>query len=568
MQGRNELIARLRQGERPRVLIIGGGINGVGTYHDLAAQGISALLVEAEDFASGTSAAPSRLIHGGLRYLETGEAGLVRESLTERNLLLRNACHVVHPQPVWVPLRSWFAGSLSAVLRFFHLTRTPGPKGGVPVKLGLMLYDLFGRAHRTMPNHRMLMAASARREVPVLAQDLRAVAEYYDARITHPERLVAELVADAEVDCPSSMAIPYLAAGAITDGGVTLTDRLTGETLIFSPEIVVNASGAWVDSTQAALGFGERLIGGTRGSHLVIRDAQLARDLGDKMLYFETEDFRACLIYRMDGDRLLLGTTDLRSDDPDDKSCTEAEIDYLFKVLRPIVPSARLTRSQIVFAYAGVRPLPLSKAGATGAISRDHKLITYPAKGPRPFPVVALIGGKWTTYRVCGEQIADVVLKNLGAPRLRSTATLPIGGAQDFPFAPKDRAAFVQSLSRTTGLPAARCTVLTERYGSRAKAVAEAEAAAPGFVDGIQGYGTAEIALICRDERVTKLTDIVLRRTLICFEGAITAAHGLDRLADVAAQTLGWTATRRDDEVSQTRALLQGRHRMVIPSGA
>jgi len=568
MQGRSELIARLRQGEKPRVLIIGGGVNGVGTYRDLAAQGISALLVEAEDFASGTSAAPSRLIHGGLRYLETGEAGLVRESLTERNLLLRNACHVVHPQPVWVPLRGWFRGSLAAVLRFFHLTRTPGPKGGVPVKLGLMLYDVFGRAHRTMPNHRMLMASTARREVPVLVPDLRAVAEYYDARITHPERLVAELVADAEADCPASMAIPYLAAGAITEDGVTLTDRLTGESLVFSPEIVVNASGAWVDSTQAALGFGERLIGGTRGSHLVIRDADLARDLGDKMLYFETEDFRACLIYRMEGDRLLLGTTDLRSDDPNDKSCTEAEIDYLFNVLRAVVPSARLTRSQIVFAYAGVRPLPLSKGGATGAISRDHKLITYPANDKRPFPVVALIGGKWTTYRVCSEQIADVVLSHLAAPRLRSTAMLPIGGAQDFPFARKDREIFVQSLARSNGLPAARCTVLSERYGSRSRAVAQAEAAAPGFIDGVPGYGSAEIAMICRDERVTRLADIVLRRTLICFEGAITTEHGLERLADVAARVLGWSVTERANEVSETRALLQGRHRMVIPAAA
>ena len=135
MQTRQELLARLNAGECPPVLIIGGGINGVGTFRDLAAQGQAALLVEAGDFSSGTSSAPSRLIHGGLRYLETGEAALVRESLTERNLLLKNACHVVHPQTVWVPLDSWFRGSLMAVLRFLHLTRTPGPKGGVPVKL-------------------------------------------------------------------------------------------------------------------------------------------------------------------------------------------------------------------------------------------------------------------------------------------------------------------------------------------------------------------------------------------------------------------------------------------------
>ncbi|MGO4853287.1 glycerol-3-phosphate dehydrogenase/oxidase [Phaeovulum sp. W22_SRMD_FR3] len=563
MQTRDEQLARLRAGESPPVLIIGGGINGVGTYRDLAAQGQAALLVEAADFASGTSSAPSRLIHGGLRYLETGEAALVRESLTERNLLLKNACHVVHPLPVWVPLESWFRGSFMAVLRFLHLTRTPGAKGGVPVKLGLMLYDRFGVAHQTMPNHRMYLADAARKQVPVLAPNLRAVAEYYDASISHPERLVAELVADAERDCPAAMAIPYLAAGALRDGAVTLTDTLTGERFEVRPTVVVNAAGAWADGVQENLGFHERMIGGTRGSHLVVKSAALVRDLAGKMLYFETLDHRACLIYAIGEDRLLLGTTDLRSDDANDKFCTEAEIDYLFHELSLILPGVQLTRADIVFAYAGVRPLPLTKPGATGAISRDHKLVHFPPTAGRPFPLVTLIGGKWTTYRVCGEQIADAVLAHLGAKRRQSTEDLPIGGARGFPFAPADRAAYRADLAAQTGLSPERCAVLAARYGSRARDVALAEAAEPGMVAGISGYSSAEITLLCRDERVTRLEDVVLRRTLMAFEGAVTV-QGLAALASLVGAALHWDATREAGEAAATLKLLQDRHRMTI----
>ncbi|RGP35302.1 glycerol-3-phosphate dehydrogenase/oxidase [Pseudotabrizicola alkalilacus] len=563
MRDRQSLLNRLRSGEVPDILIIGGGINGVGAYRDLAAQGIPALLVEAEDFASGTSAAPSRLIHGGLRYLETGEAALVRESLTERNLLLKNAAHLVHPQKCWVPLRSLMGGAVSTVARFLKLTRTPGPKGAVPVKIGLMLYDVFGRAHQTMPDHKMFTAREARRQVPPLATDLRAVAQYYDARITHPERLVMELVADAEADCPDALAVPYVAAGKQDAGRITLHDRLTGETFEVTPKLVVNASGAWVDTVQHDLGINKRVIGGTRGSHLVVRDAQLAGHLGDRMLYFETDDHRACLIYRLEDDRLLVGTTDIRSDNPDDKTCTEAEIDYIFDVLRPILPTVRLTRAQIVFAFAGVRPLPLSSDGATGAISRDHRLDVHEPLPQRPFHLLTLVGGKWTTYRVCGEQIADMVMDKLGLTRQRSTTTLAIGGAEKLPRDTAGRAAWVQAMAQDNGLTSERCAALAQRYGSHATVVAGLEGKSAERYQAVPGYTPAEIGLICRSERVTRLTDILLRRTLMGFEGGITL-QGLDEIAGTAAHELGWDQRRTSEEVAQALELLRGRHRMTI----
>ena len=225
MQSRESLIRRLRNrvASGTPVLIAGGGINGIGLFRDLALQGIPAILVEKGDFASGTTAAPSRLIHGGLRYLETGEFALVRESVIERNHLLRNAPHLVHPLPVWVPAYSWLGGAMSAVLRFFKLTRTPGAKGILVVKLGLMFFDWFGKATQVMPGHRIVPMAEARARWPGLSPKVTAVAEYYDARLTHPERLALDLIKDAERDCPEAMALPYVSLAGLKDGKAQFT---------------------------------------------------------------------------------------------------------------------------------------------------------------------------------------------------------------------------------------------------------------------------------------------------------------------------------------------------------
>jgi len=564
LRTREELINRIDAGESPQVLIIGGGINGVGVFRDLAAQGIPSLLVEAGDFASGTSAAPSRLIHGGLRYLETGEFGLVREALLERNMLLRNARHLVHPQPVWIPLRSWLGGSLSAVARFLRLKRTPGRKGAVPVAIGLRAYDLYGRALRTMPTHRILSAARARREMPVLAPEVSAVAEYYDARISHPERLVLELVCDAETDCPDAMAVPYLAAGPVQDGRVTLQDRLSDRVLSIAPRIVINASGAWVDKVQSGLGIPGRLMGGTRGTHVVMRNRQLSEGLNGRMLYFETHDFRACLALPLDADHVYVGTTDIRTDNPDDRCFTETEIDYIFDVLRPVLPGIEWRREDAVFVMAGIRPLPFEddKVRAAGAISRSHRIDHFPGTLDRPFDTFALVGGKWTTYRALAEQAADKVLEATGSVRRGDTRSLEIGGARGFPASAPERTVWLDALARETGLERTRCAILAERYGTGARRFAQAEQADKRCFASLTGYSPAEIGLICRHERVNHLEDVVLRRTLMGFEGR-TSRPALAEVADVAAEVLGWSRERRDKEVEDTVLLLRHRHRVA-----
>jgi glycerol-3-phosphate dehydrogenase len=565
MQQRADLLNRLRAGDCPDILIIGGGINGAGVFRDLAAQDVSSLLVEAGDFSSGTSAAPSRLIHGGLRYLETGETALVRESLIERNLLLKNARHVVQPQPVWVPVRSWFAGAFSAALRFFRLKRTPGAKGLVPLALGLRVYDLFGRTHRTMPTHRIIGATRARREMPALADDIKAVAEFYDARISHPERLVLELIEDAENECPEAMAIPYLKVDGTDGGKIRLRDMLEDETFEITPKLVVNAAGAWVDRVQNALGIDGRLMGGTRGTHLVMRNADLVRNLGGRMLYFETHDHRACLALPLDDRHVYVGTTDVRTDDPEDRHFSQAEIDYILDVLRPVLPRIDWRLEDSVFTMAGVRPLPFQddRVRSTGAISRDHRIDAFPAKNARPFETLTLVGGKWTTYRAFAEEVADRVMAATGATRRTSTENLPIGGARGLPETAEARSAWIDDLAARTGLSAARCRLLTDRYGAGAAAVAEAEAGDNRAFAAVADYTPAEIARICRNERVSRLEDVVLRRTLMAFEGE-TSRAALSELADLVAATLGWTDARRDAELARTTETLRAHHRVAV----
>ncbi|WP_334175910.1 glycerol-3-phosphate dehydrogenase/oxidase [Pseudoxanthobacter sp.] len=560
MQSRADQIRRLAAQTSVDVLIIGGGINGVGVMRDLAAQGVACLLAEQGDFGGGTSAAPSRLIHGGLRYLETGEFALVRESVEERNLLLHNAAHVVRPIRVWVPVRGWLGGLGSAAGRALRLIRTPSSKGGCVVAMGLWVYDWFGRAWRSMPGHRMVSRREALATMPSLMPGISVIGEYYDARITHPERLVAELVADAEADCPQAMAINYLAVTGRSGGTVELTDRVSGERFSVTPRLVINTAGPWVDVVDGRLGYDEKLMGGTKGSHLVIRAPELVRELGDTMLYFETPDHRVCLIYRMEGDLFLLGTTDLRTSDPADVVCSPAEIDYLFRVLREVLPKTRLGPASIVFHYAGVRPLPASRAGATGAISRDHKLHVREPDDGRPFALLTLVGGKWTTYRACAEQIADAVLARLGTARRTSTKHLRVGGGRGLDAGAASLAALSAQVATRSGLPQPVADRLTARYGSGALAIAEAMAAGPDRpVAGAPSYSRAEIAWLAQNERVERLEDIVLRRTLIAFEG-LAVPEVLADLAEIVGAALGWNRARREEELAATVALMAARH--------
>jgi len=544
------------------IVILGAGINGAGLFRDLCLQGLKCLIVDKADFGSGTSAAPSRLIHGGIKYLETGELGLVAQSTLERNLLLRNAPHCVEPLPTFIPSFSLTKGAFAALRTLFGSTTAPRSRGALLIKIGLALYDLYGARHRVMPKHRFFFRRRALAEMPAITPRIVAGGIYYDAKISRPERLVWELVRDGLDASPVSAAMNDTTLLGQADGVLRLHDGDGGERLVRAG-IVVNGAGPWIDHVNATLGISGKLIGGTKGSHILLRHPELVESLKGRMIYFEADDGRICLVYDFLG-LALVGSTDIKADDPDTVRCEEEEIDYFFASLRSLLPKLEFGRDRIVYAYSGIRPLPASDASQPGLISRDHSApVAEPAEG-RPFPVVSLVGGKWTTFRGFAEEVADTILSRLGRSRKVSTRMLPIGGGRGFPVDDRAREAWLSERVGRSGLPVVRVSALLARYGTTADAVlAHIAAAGDAPLIHVEGYGRAEIDWIARNEMVSHLADIVMRRTTLAIEGRLTAA-GIGEIAGVAAAALGWSEERRGEEVAAVTAHLVRFNRVAL----
>jgi len=542
-------------------VIVGAGINGAGVFRDLSLQGVDCLIVDKGDFASGASSAPSRMIHGGLRYLENGAFSLVAEATRERNLLLRNAPHLVRPLKTVVPLSSHFGGLLSSMLRFTGLASSPSSRGLFVVALGLRLYDLLGRRQRVMPSHRISRVQMA--DGALFRASVRWTATYFDAWISHPEWLIMELLADAHRDEPRSVASNYCRVTRCEGNTVTLRDEITGEEVQVTADTVVNATGAWLDHSATALaGEGSRVMG-TKGSHLVLDHPALRDSLDGRMAYFEASDGRVCIVYPF-MDRVLVGSTDIPVEDPDQVVTEPSEIDYLLDVLRELFPQLRFARDQVVYTYVGVRPLARSDADHPGQISRDHAVAVDPPNATRAVPLVCLVGGKWTTFRSLAQQATDEVLQQLGRPRAQSTEMLPIGGGADWPA---DAAGMLRLLTRietASGLGALRVADLVGRYGSLAQTLAGHFATAGDVpLRHAPTYSVAEIRYLCLDTGVARLADLVVRRTLLAIRGQVTDAL-LAELADIAALALGWDASRRREELRACSDMLRDRHHVRL----
>ncbi len=410
------------------VVVMGGGVNGIGVYRDLALQGLRVLLVERNDFASGCSAAPSRMIHGGLRYLENGEFDLVRESLHERDLLLQNAPHMVRPMPTLIPITSAFSGLLNGAASFFGWSGKPSNRGALPIKAGLSLYDWVTRKRRVLPRHQFNSGAKTHKDWPDLMSEAKYSAVYYDAWISHPERLCVEMIKDVAQTNAASIALNY-AEMVVEDGNHTVVCQRSGRRFAVTAKVIVNATGAWLDATASELENhpGEQMVSGTKGSHLVIDNDALKSALNGHMVYFENADGRVCIVFPYLG-HVLAGSTDIRVAEPTQVRCEDSELDYILASLRLVFPEIAVIPEEVVFSYSGIRPLPTSDHDFTGRISRGH--FTKRVSGTPP--QFCMVGGKWTTFRAFAEQTADDVLTELGRTRSTSTQDLPIGGGKDF----------------------------------------------------------------------------------------------------------------------------------------
>ncbi|WP_430645917.1 glycerol-3-phosphate dehydrogenase/oxidase [Agromyces sp. GXS1127] len=557
-------IAALRDRPTAEVVIIGGGINGIATFRDLALQGVDVVLVERDDFVSGASAASSHMIHGGIRYLENGEFRLVQESVQERNGLLRIAPHYVKPLRTTVPIFSTFSGILSAPLRFLtHRQGRPAERGAALIKAGLTIYDAFSRDGGSVPRHRFLGARRSLAELPALNPGLKYTATYYDASMHDPERLALDVLHDGLAAGPHARAANALEAVGLGAHGVRVRDGLTGQEFDLAADVVVNTSGPWTDLTNAQLGRGTRFMGGTKGSHIVLENDELLAATGGREIFFEHEDGRIVLIYPLKG-RVMVGTTDLEHDMREPAVCTEEEVDYFFDLVAHVFPGIAVDRSQIVFRFSGVRPLPRHDDTQPGFVSRDYRIERAEVAERPGTTLLSLVGGKWTTFRALAEHLSDEVLGLLGRHRVRSTKGLPIGGGAGFPTT--DDARLVWIAGHGDGVGRERAEQLLERYGARAEAVIEAiEDAAETPLAAAPSYSREEIAWLAANERVVHLLDVVLRRTSLAFTGAVTSAL-LVELADVVGDALGWTDVRRRDEVESTRRVLAERHGVALDS--
>ena len=550
MTAREEIIQRLKHDPQVTVLILGGGINGAGLFRELALQGVDCLLVDKADFAAGATSKSSRMIHGGLRYLENREFKLVAESLRERNRLLENAAHYVAPLKTTIPLGSWFGGLLKSALIFLGCKVAPGSRGAVPVKFGLSFYDLVTRKNPRTPRHFLTGKAESLRATPGLTPDIVATATYWDAWITQAERLCVELLQDATRANPRCQAINYVQLEGCQADGVYFRDEATGQIFAVRPRVVVNATGGWVDKTNAVLGCPTRYLGPTKGSHLVVDNPELHRALAGRMVYYQYDDGRVCIVFPF-LDKVIMGSTDIRVDDPDTARCEEDEIEYMLTTLRSVFPGIKIPRENIVFTFCGVRPLPRTGSDITAIVSRGHSVRLDEAREPRAFPVYSLIGGKWTTFRAFAEQVADQIMSLLEVRRSCGTEQLPIGGGKDFPSDPARRAEWIRRVAQKSGLPEARVTTLLERYGTAAETYAvttTAEKERP--LKSLPGYTVGEIGSIVANEYVLHLSDIVCRRTLIALLGD-ARPEVLGELAAIAGPLLGWDQARQEQEVKR-----------------
>jgi glycerol-3-phosphate dehydrogenase len=414
--------------ERP-VLILGGGINGAAAARELVLNGVPVWLVDTADLAFGATAYSSRLIHGGLRYLEFGEFSLVKESLDERARLLRLAPHLVKPLRLFIPVRNSWGGLTQAAGKFLGLplgSKKTVHRGLRVVQLGLWLYDRYAKDGSLPPRS---LHQPGEEGVPAVSTSVaRQLWAYSDAQITFPERLVIDLLADArEIARQQGIGFRLLTYHRATLRGATVELIPTdGADVVatLEPAAIVNATGAWVDTTLARLGTpSSRLMGGTKGSHFVTYQPRLADLLKGQAVYTEARDGRPVFLLPFCGGTLV-GTTDIPFEgDPAAAVATEQELEYLLSVVSEVFPDAGLTRGDITMHQCGVRPLPFVDAKTPATITRRHQLAWNEAS---PVPLVSLVGGKLTTCRSLAEETAAAVLARLGKPIATTSRERPI----------------------------------------------------------------------------------------------------------------------------------------------
>lgn len=559
---RESKLANLREEPAVDVLIIGGGINGIGTFRDLALQGVRVVLAEKDDFCGGASAGSSHMLHGGIRYLENAEFRLVREALHERNRLFRNAPHYAKPLPTTIPIFRWFSGLLNAPLKFAGLMNRPAERGAAVIKAGLTMYDFYTRDDDVTPNHDFKLKGRSIAAYPKLNRDIVCTATYYDGWMPYPERICIDLIRDAEAASGDAISLNYLRASDGEKDSIILTDELTGDAYTIKPKVVINAGGPWIDFVNRAIGQETRFIGGTKGSHLMLDHPELHEATGGNEFFFENDDGRIVLIFPFHN-RVMVGTTDIRIEDPEEAVCTDEEIDYILGMIPKVFPTIKIDHSHIVYTFSGVRPLPSSEDNRTGTISRDHSIRSVEkGKSGFDYPIHSLVGGKWTSWRAFSEESANVALKDLGKKRKTDTKHIAIGGGLAYPKDENGRQLWLKTLQKKTEHDIKQLNILFDRYGTYAEQVATFMSAENDeALTHIPDYTKREVTFIAQTEAVHHLDDFLKQRSALAILGYGTAS-AIDELAQVVGEALGWDSDKISAEVTRTREIFAKKHRV------
>jgi len=541
---RADHLASLRDG-RFDLLVVGGGITGAGVALDAATRGLRVALVEAGDFAEGTSSRSSRLVHGGLRYLETGDFRLVFEALAERRRLLELASHLVHPLPFLFPLyRS-------------------GPVGYRKLQAGMWLYDLLS-LFRGVRRHRMLRHRAVLADEPRLRREgLVGGAEYFDASVDDARLTLA--VARGAHEAGAAVVSHAEVTGFLREDGapllhgVRLRDRLTGESLEARADLVVNATGPWSDELRrmADPGAAPRLRP-TKGVHVVLERTRVGNE--GALIFPSSLDGRVMFVLPW-GDFTYVGTTDTDFEgSPGGASATDGDVDYLLESTNALFPEARLTREDVLSTWTGVRPLlaPERGEGATdeGSTSREHEIWRDPGG------LVNVAGGKLTTYRVMAAQAVDFAVRLLRREREVEavdsiTADLHLPGA---PLEPWDVfEARIRDVARRTGVADGTARHLARSYGEDAESILAAIADDPSLGEPLVAglpYVWAEVPHVVRYEMALTLEDALRRRLHLFYEardgGTRIARAVAERMAAVPG--LGWDAAEVERQVASYTA--------------
>lgn len=502
------------------LLVIGGGIIGAGIARDAALRGLSVALVEQQDFGSGTTSRPTRLIHGGLRYLEEFDFGLVRSDMREREILLRIAPHLVSPLAFLLPLYR------------------PSLLYRVKLRLGMQLYDWLS-LDKSLPKRRYLDRDETLALEPSLEHDgLAGAWRFYDAQVPYVERLVVENVVDA-VEHDALVLNHATATGYLRDGdrvvGATVRDAIGGAEIALRARFTVNATGPWLDRTIAPLRHSARpLLRLTKGIHLVIPPAT-----EHAHVLFAESDGRLLFVVPWGSDASIVGTTDTDyQGDPADAAATDEDVRYLQEAVRRTLPHAPVDK--ILFTWAGVRALVREDGVSEGQVSRKHRLFDHRQEGLKS--VLSVVGGKITAYRAIAEEVADTVVDTLSRGAKGRTADSALPGAATPP-------------ALTGEIDGETATRLRAVYGALARGILELARSEPSLAKRVcarhAGIG-AEVIHAVRAEWARTLGDVLLRRTLFGLE-ACQALDCIEGIADLVGAELGWSASDRSAAIAAYR---------------